>query len=78
MVQKKKNALTLFGLGVIPIPVRAGIWANSTARAHSETAKQNIEGRHRPNEIAGVTGFFVLVAAGVIASIPRRGTPDKS
>jgi hypothetical protein len=59
-------------LSLILCAMQAGIWARSTIHARSETEKANLESQHPPNEIAGVAGIFLLVTAGVIASIPPR------
>jgi hypothetical protein len=48
------------------------LWVKSVSHARSETDKQNIEGHHPPNEMAGIAATFFLVAAGTIAAIPRR------
>ena len=72
MRHQKRNAIALFVLGVILCAIQAVLWARETAPARSETDKQNIEQRRSPNEMAGVAGTFLLIAAGVVASIPRR------
>jgi hypothetical protein len=72
MRNQKRNAIGLLVLGLILCAIQAGVWARSTAPARSETDKQNIEGHRPPSEMAGVAGTFLLIAAGVVASIPRR------
>lgn len=72
MRNQKRNAIGLFVLGVILCAIQAVVWGKETAPAQSETDKQNIEQHRAPNELAGVAGTFLLIAAGVVASIPRR------
>ena len=76
MRHQKKNAIALLLLGVVLCAIQAGVWARSTAPARSETDKQNAEQRHQPNEMAGLAGTFLLIAAGAVASIPRRSIKD--
>lgn len=78
MRNQKRNAVGLLALGLILCVVQAGIWLGSTASARSETDKQNAEQRHAPNEMAGVAGIFLLIAAGVLASIPRHSVQHRS
>lgn len=77
MRNRKRNATGLFVTSLILFAIQAGIWARATRHAHSETDKQNIEIRHQPNEMAGIAGMFLLLAAGVIASIPTRTIENK-
>ena len=72
MRHQKRNAIGLLLLGIVLCAIQAAVWAWSTAPARSETDKQNTEQHQEPNELAGVAGTFLLIAAGVVASIPRR------
>lgn len=74
MRYQKRIAIGLLVLSLIVVLVQAGIWTKAVSHAHSETDKQNIEGHQPPNEMPGVTATFLLIAAGVMASIPRRDT----
>jgi hypothetical protein len=53
---------------------QAGIWVESAAHTKSQTAEQNKEIQHPPDEIPGLAGFGLLVVTGVLLSIP----PDPS
>jgi hypothetical protein len=70
MRNRKRNAIGLFLLGVILCAIQAAVWLRETAPARSETDKQNIEQHRPPSELAGVAGTLLLIAAGVVASIP--------
>ncbi len=72
MRKRKQIAIALFVVAIFLFGIQAGIWAKSTSQARSETDKQNIEQRHPPNELAGVAGIFLLIAAGVVASMPKH------
>lgn len=53
--------------------MQAGLWVRATSHTHSETDKQNREQQHPPNEIPGILGMTLLIAAGVIAGVPQQG-----
>jgi hypothetical protein len=88
MRHKKRNTIALLVISMILFAFEAGIWARSTIHARSETDKQNILGRHQPNELPAIAGIFLLIAAAVVAATPpsrdrrrqknicaQRGTP---
>jgi hypothetical protein len=69
---KKIVAVGLLIVALFLMGIQGTLWARSVENARSETDKQNIEAKHPPDEIPGIVGVCLLVAAGVIASIPRR------
>ncbi|MGB7730299.1 MAG: hypothetical protein WBL50_19880 [Candidatus Acidiferrum sp.] len=77
MRHRKRNAIAVFVVALLLFAVQAGLWVQSTNHARSETDKQNIEGHHPPNEMAGIAGMFLLVVAGAIAAIPSREMASK-
>jgi hypothetical protein len=78
MHHRKRNSIGLFVLSLVLFMVQAGLWVHSSAPAHTETDKQNMEGNHPPTEIPGLVGMFLLVAAAAVASIPMRVTTHNS
>jgi len=72
MNRKKRNALALFAISMALFVMQAGIWWRTASRAHTETDKQSIEAHHPPNEIPGIAGTCLLIAAAVLASTPQR------
>ena len=77
MRHKKGIAIAVFVLSLFLFAVQGALWVRSTAHAHSETDKQNIEVQHPPNEIPGIAATLILIAAAVIASVPPRATANK-
>ena len=77
MRHKKGIAIAVFVLSLILFAIQGALWVRSTAHAHSETDKQNIEVQHPPNEIPGIAATLILIAAAVIASVPPRATANK-
>ncbi|MGB2634144.1 MAG: hypothetical protein WAM58_09420 [Candidatus Acidiferrum sp.] len=77
MRHRKRNAIAVFVVALLLYAVQAGLWVQSTSHARSETDKQNIEGHHRPNEMAGMAATLLLVVAGAIATIPTRAMASK-
>jgi hypothetical protein len=75
---RKRTAISLFILALALFVVQALIWSRSAPHARSETDKQNIIGYRRPDEIPGVAGMCLLVAAAVIVSIPLSSASDKN
>lgn len=67
----------MFVVALLLYAVQAGLWGRSTSHARSETDKQNVEGHHPPNEMAGMAATFLLVVAGAIAAIPGREMVSK-
>lgn len=67
----------MFVVALLLYAVQAGLWARSASHARSETGKQNIEGHHPPNEMAGMPATFLFVVAGAIAAIPVREMASK-
>ena len=77
MRHRKRNAIAVFVVALLLYAVQAGLWGRSTSHARSETDKQNVEGHHPPNEMAGMAATFLLVVAGAIAAIPGREMVSK-
>lgn len=71
MRRKKRNAIVLLVISLILFTFEASIWARSTARARSETDKQNIFGRYQPTEIPAIAGALLLFAAMAVAATPQ-------
>ena len=63
-------------LGLALCVLQGGIWLNSTAHARSETEKANRLSEHRPNEIPGIAGTLLLIAAGVLLSLRPSETTE--
>lgn len=66
---KKVAAIGLLIVALLLMGIQGALWARSTANTRSETDKQ---AEYPPHEIPGTVGMCLLVAAGVIASIPGR------
>ena len=62
----KRRAMLLIVLGLALFALQAGVWRQSVARDHPETAKQNSESQHPPTEMPGLAGVCLLLAAGAI------------
>ena len=73
---KKPVAVALLLMSLVLFAVQGAIWARSTAHTRSETDKQNVESRRPPSEVSGIAGVCLLIAAGVLASVPRRRTQN--
>ena len=78
MRHKKQLAIGVFLLAVALYVLQALLWTHTVAHARSETDKQNIEGTHPPSEIPGLAATILLVAAGIIASVPQHTSASKS
>jgi hypothetical protein len=77
MDHRKRNAIAVFVMSLLLFAIQAGLWVRATRHTQSETDKQNREQQHPPSEIPGILGMTLLVAAGVIAGVPRRSiTPQ--
>ena len=70
MKHKKRILYTLFAVSLILFVVQAGLWRRTASRAQNETEQQRIEILHPPNEIPGLLGTCLLLAAVVLASMP--------
>jgi hypothetical protein len=79
MQNRKGISIGLLVLALVLLGVQAGVWVKATSAARTETDKQNILGRHQPNETAGIVGLILLVGAAVVASTPQheRRIPTK-
>ena len=77
MRHKKGIAIAVLVLSLLLFALQGLLWVRSTAHAHSESDKQNIEIQHPPNEIPGIAATLILIAAAVIASVPPRATAHK-
>ena len=66
------RSILMIAAPLIFFAIQAGMWIKSTNHARSETELQNRESRHRPSEIAGLTGMLLLVAEATVLSIPQN------
>jgi hypothetical protein len=73
---KKRISIALLVLSLFFFAYEAAIWVKSVSSARSETDKQNILGRHQPNEIPAIAGIVLLLTAAVVASTPNHSRPQ--
>ncbi|HEY2459220.1 MAG TPA: hypothetical protein VGI16_00350 [Candidatus Acidoferrum sp.] len=62
----KREAVVTIVLAVILFIVQGGIYWRTQGVTRTETQKQNLDSRHRPNEIPGLIGLVLLVGAAVL------------
>jgi len=74
---RKFKAIAVFFVSLVLFAIQAGLWVRYTDHARNETDKQNLEERRPPNEMAGMAGMLLLIAAAVVASIPQRPIDPK-
>ena len=67
----KRRAVTFTVIALLLCALQAGIWMRSTAHARSQTDVANKESQHPPTEIPGIAGLSLLIAVGVLVSIPQ-------
>jgi hypothetical protein len=74
MRNKNQKTIVLTAVALVLCVLQAGIWIRATEHARTLTALQNKEGQQPSTDIPGVAGLCLLIAAGVVASMPSPET----
>jgi hypothetical protein len=72
MLLSKRIVIGLFVLSLCFYALQGAVWLRSTAQAHSETDKQNMEQHHPPSITPSLVATGLLIVAAAVASIPAK------
>jgi hypothetical protein len=75
MLVSKRIVIGVFVLSLFFYAIQGFFWVRSTAHAHTETDKQNIEQSHPPSYTPAILATGLLVIAAALASTPAKRRP---